>query len=184
VTAGTGPPLLDRQRGEPPFPAGTVKVIPVDVNPPVVLASGLAESAEVAVDPDHLSWATGDTIHVANSTAHDLADRVAEGMAASQLVVRGVGGGGPVVGRHRPRPSGLIGVQDPRAVRRRSARCTWTTPRLPWHPMLCRMRFDHPDDHPGDRSGSVGSRLDRRGGQREQARSVWSRSDRRRASGS
>jgi uncharacterized protein (DUF2345 family) len=68
-------------------------VIPVDVNPPVVLASGLAESAEVAVDPDHLSWATGDTIHVANSTAHDLADRVAEGMAASSSCVASVAAG-------------------------------------------------------------------------------------------
>jgi len=38
-----------------------------------------------------------------------------------------------------------------------------------------RMRFDHPDDHPDDRSGSVWSRLDRRATQREQARSALSR---------
>jgi hypothetical protein len=55
--------------------------------------------------------------------------------------------------------------------------------KLPCHPILCRPRFDHPDDHPDDPSGSVGSRLDRRGIQREQARSVWSRSGRRGESG-
>jgi len=60
---------------------------------------------------------------------------------------------------------------------RERARC-----RAAWHPILCRMLFDHPDDHPDDPSGSVWSRLDRRGIQREQARSVWSRPDRRRAS--
>jgi ANTAR domain len=54
----------------------------------------------------------------------------------------------------------------------------------PCHPIMCRMRLDHPDDHPDDRSVSVWSRLDRRGSQREQARSVWSLLDRRRASGS
>jgi hypothetical protein len=27
--------------------------------------------------------------------------------------------------------------------------------RLPCHPIPCRMRFDHPDDHPDDRSVSV-----------------------------
>jgi hypothetical protein len=48
---------------------------------------------------------------------------------------------------------------------------------LPWHPILHRMRLDHPDDHPDDRSVSVGSRLDRRAIQHEQARSVWSRPD-------
>jgi hypothetical protein len=47
-----------------------------------------------------------------------------------------------------------------------------------------RIRLDHPDDHPDDPSGSIGSRLDRRGTQREQARSVWSRPVRRRGSGS
>ena len=26
---------------------------------------------------------------------------------------------------------------------------------LPWHPILSRMRLDHPDDHPDDHSGSV-----------------------------
>jgi hypothetical protein len=50
--------------------------------------------------------------------------------------------------------------------------------------MACRMRFDHPDDHPDDRSGSVWSRLDRRASQREQARSVWSHPGRREASDS
>jgi hypothetical protein len=38
----------------------------------------------VAVDDNHVYWATRDTIHVARldgSDAHDLADRVAEGMA-------------------------------------------------------------------------------------------------------
>jgi hypothetical protein len=45
-------------------------------------------------------------------------------------------------------------------------------------------RLDHPDDHPDDRSGSVGVRLDRRAIQREQARSVGSRPGRRRACGS
>jgi hypothetical protein len=52
----------------------------------------------------------------------------------------------------------------------------------PWHPLFCRMRFDHPDDHPDDPSRSVRSHLDRRGIQREQARFVWSRPGRRRAS--
>jgi hypothetical protein len=60
-----------------------------------------------------------------------------------------------------------------------SGRC-----RAAWHPMLCRMRFDHPDDHPDDPTVSVWSRLDRRGTQPEQARSFWSRPDRRRASDS
>jgi hypothetical protein len=49
-----------------------------------VLVSGQAEPAEVAVAANHVYWATGDTIHVASldgSDAHDLADRVAEGMA-------------------------------------------------------------------------------------------------------
>jgi hypothetical protein len=49
-----------------------------------VLASGQVEPAEVAVDANHIYWATGDTSHVASlhdSDAHDLADRVAEGMA-------------------------------------------------------------------------------------------------------
>jgi hypothetical protein len=55
---------------------------------------------------------------------------------------------------------------------------------LPWHPILCRMRFDHPDDHPDDPSVSVWSRLDRRRIQHEQARSVWSRPGRRRTSDS
>src|SRR4029453_7179274 len=41
---------------------------------------------------------------------------------------------------------------------------------LPWHRILHRVRLDHPDDP----SGSDRSRLDRRGIQREQARSVWS----------
>jgi hypothetical protein len=34
------------------------------------------------------------------------------------------------------------------------------------------MRDDHPDDHPDDPAGSVGSRLKRRGIQREQARTL------------
>jgi hypothetical protein len=45
----------------------------------------------------------------------------------------------------------------------------------------CDRLLDHPFDHPDDRSGSVGSRLDRRGLRREQARSVWSGPDRGRA---
>jgi hypothetical protein len=45
------------------------------------------------------------------------------------------------------------------------------------------VRLDHPFDHPDDPTGPVWSRLDRRGIQREQARSVWSRPDRRRAPG-
>jgi hypothetical protein len=53
---------------------------------------------------------------------------------------------------------------------------------LPCHPTLCRMRLDHPDDHPDDRSGAVWSRLDRRGIQCGQARSVCSHLVRRRAS--
>src|SRR5512132_1877256 len=57
-----------------------------------------------------------------------------------------------------------------------------TKTRLLCHPILCRMRLDHPDDHPDDPSRSVGSRLDRRGTQREQARPVWSRPGLRRAS--
>jgi hypothetical protein len=56
-------------------------------------------------------------------------------------------------------------------------------PALPWHPIPYRMRLDHPVDHPDDPTGSFWSRLDRRGTQREQARSVWSRPDRRRAPG-
>jgi hypothetical protein len=44
-------------------------------------------------------------------------------------------------------------------------------------------RLDHPVDHPDDPTGPVWSRLDRRGIQREQARSDWSRPDRRRAPG-
>ena len=42
-------------------------------------------------------------------------------------------------------------------------------------------RLDHPLDHPDDPTGPVWIRLDRRGTQPEQARSVWSRPDRRRA---
>jgi hypothetical protein len=49
---------------------------------------------------------------------------------------------------------------------------SWRGRCLPCHPILSRMRFDHPFDHPDDRSGSFWSRLDRRGIQREQARSV------------
>jgi hypothetical protein len=45
------------------------------------------------------------------------------------------------------------------------------------------MALAHPDDPPDDPSGSVGIRLDRGSTQREQARSVWSRPDRRPASG-
>jgi hypothetical protein len=44
-------------------------------------------------------------------------------------------------------------------------------------------RLDHPFDHPDDPTGPVWIRLDRRGPQPEQARSVWSRPDRRRAPG-
>jgi hypothetical protein len=55
---------------------------------------------------------------------------------------------------------------------------------LPWHPILYRMRLDHPDDHPDDPSASVGSRLDRQRIQREQPKSVWNRPGRRRASDS
>jgi hypothetical protein len=44
--------------------------------------------------------------------------------------------------------------------------------------------LDHPDDHPDDPSGCVWIRLDRQAIQPEQARSVWSRPGRRRASGS
>jgi hypothetical protein len=40
------------------------------------------------------------------------------------------------------------------------------------HPMQNRVRHGHPDGHPDDPSGSVGSRLDRRATQREQAGSV------------
>src|SRR5688500_18671416 len=43
--------------------------------------------------------------------------------------------------------------------------------------------LDHPFDHPDDPTRPVWIRLDRRGIQREQARSVWSRPDRRRAPG-
>src|SRR5918994_1172698 len=43
--------------------------------------------------------------------------------------------------------------------------------------------LDHPVNHPDDPTGPVGIRPDRRGIQREQARSVWSRPDRRRAPG-
>ena len=48
---------------------------------------------------------------------------------------------------------------------------------------LCTPPLDHPLDHPDDPSVSVWSRLDRRGLRREQARSGWSRPDRRRAPG-
>ena len=44
---------------------------------------------------------------------------------------------------------------------------------------LCRMRFDHPDDHPDDPSRFVWNRLDRRAIQPGQPRSVWSRPVRR-----
>jgi hypothetical protein len=50
-------------------------------------------------------------------------------------------------------------------------------------PRAARRRLDHPFDHPDDPTGSFSIRLDRRGIQREQARSVWSRPDRRRAPG-
>jgi hypothetical protein len=43
--------------------------------------------------------------------------------------------------------------------------------------------LDHPVDHPDDLTGFFWIRLDRRGVQREQARSVWSRPERRRAPG-
>src|SRR5215211_2864510 len=45
------------------------------------------------------------------------------------------------------------------------------------------MALDHPFDHPDNPTGSFSIRLDRRGIQREQARSVWSRLVRRRAPG-
>jgi hypothetical protein len=48
---------------------------------------------------------------------------------------------------------------------------------------LCVSWPDHPVDHPGDPTGPVWIRLDRRPVQREQARSDWSRPDRRRAPG-
>ena len=70
---------------------------------------------------------------------------------------------------HDPKPS-----TDPLGGEGRSGR----------HPIFCRMRLDHPFDHPDDPSVSVWSRLDRRSTQREQARSVWSRPGRRRASDS
>jgi hypothetical protein len=46
-----------------------------------------------------------------------------------------------------------------------------------------RKALDHPVDHPDDPTEPFLIRLDRRGTQREQARSVWSRPDRRRAPG-
>jgi hypothetical protein len=49
--------------------------------------------------------------------------------------------------------------------------------------LTVRARPDHPLDHPDDPTGPVWNRPDRRGIQREQARSVWSRPDRRRAPG-
>jgi hypothetical protein len=60
--------------------------------------------------------------------------------------------------------------------------------REPWDSLaclgirFCRTALDHPFDHPDDPSVSVWIRLDRRAIQREQARSVWSRPDRHRAS--
>ena len=54
-------------------------------------------------------------------------------------------------------------------------------PLLALHPIENRMALDHPDGHPDDPSGSFKSRLERQRIQREQARSVWSRPDRRRA---
>src|SRR5215218_9155956 len=44
-------------------------------------------------------------------------------------------------------------------------------------------RLDHPFDHPDDPTEPVSTGLDRRGTQREQPRSVWSRPVRRRAPG-
>jgi hypothetical protein len=48
---------------------------------------------------------------------------------------------------------------------------------------LCVSWLDHPVDHPDDPTEPISIRLDRRGTQREQARSDWSRPDRRRAPG-
>src|SRR4029453_19259931 len=51
----------------------------------------------------------------------------------------------------------------------------WERSTPPW--------LDHPFDHPDDPTGPYSIRLDRRGTQREQARSDWSRPDRRSAPG-
>jgi hypothetical protein len=90
--------------------------------------------------------------------------------------------------RAAPRPEGAPGGLQAGFVlscAERSEPSAVSEPRLscsPWHPIFCRMALDHPFDHPDDPSVSVWSRLDRRCSQREQARSVWSRPVRRRAS--
>ena len=109
----------------------------------------------MAVDANHVYRATGDTIRVANldgNDARDLADHVAED--SGRLVVRGVGGGRPVVGRHPPRPRALIGVQD--LARSGAGRPGEPGRRHAWLGIpSCVDAVDHPDD----RSGSVGSCL-------------------------
>jgi hypothetical protein len=83
---------------------------------------------------------------------------------------------------------------DLRALGSMSGRGSWTSrlwrcgggSRNGCEPPKCQPRVVDPSVREGSciGSGSVGSRLDRRGIQREQARSVWSRLGRRRASGS
>ena len=79
-------------------------------------------------------------------------------------------------------PAGTNPVRSPSGHRRGASQSFPPSFHSAVHPIVCRMRLDHPDDHPDDPSGSVGSRLDRQGIQREQARSVWNRPSRRRAS--
>jgi hypothetical protein len=66
-------------------------------------------------------------------------------------------------------------IRPPRPYRPRCLSC---------HPTFCRKALDHSFDHPDDRSVAIGNRLERRGIQPEQARSVWSHPGRRRASDS
>jgi hypothetical protein len=74
---------------------------------------------------------------------------------------------------------GGLGMAKPtRRVRRTARRAV-----LPAAVLDHRRPLDHPGDHPDDPTGPVSIRLDRPGIQREQARSVWNRPDRRRAPG-
>jgi hypothetical protein len=56
---------------------------------------------------------------------------------------------------HDPKPHTELSVANQALCVRRSGSC------LPWHPIIRRMRLDHPFDHPDDPFVSVGSRLDR-----------------------
>jgi hypothetical protein len=95
--------------------------------------------------------------------------QLARRQPADQIVVPKAGGSSPSPNCRRP--AALVN----KAGSHRGSASPIT------HSTRNRMRLDHPFDHPDDPSGSVWSRLDRRGTQREQARSDQRRPGRREA---